>query len=793
MVVPGRGPLQVQAPDAAVEGFFDAVADALVRTSAAGMVGGASFADRDAAVVPSAEVAAWLDGLGAGLGGGAVPGLRVTAPEGLDGGFTAVVQLRSHVDPSLVVDAAELWSAPSVVLERLGVDAEADLLVGLRRLARAWPAAAPLLEQTRPEMLVLGDDDAMDLVGPAAEAVASAGVEVLWPTDLGAGEIRLRAMVGTPSPAAVTEGGLSLDGLVQVRLEATMDGRALTTAELEALAEAKRPMVRLRGRFVLVDPALIERMRRAGARPVPFAQALAAALSGSIADGPGGEIEASCEGPVARIAGQLAAARDQAEADHELAEPPGLAATLRPYQRRGLAWMAALAGAGLGGCLADDMGLGKTIQTLALHLHRHDVLGPGAGPMLVVCPATLLSNWQREAERFAPSVTVRRYHGGGRDLDHVASDEVVLATYGVVRRDRDALADVDWGLVVADEAQHVKNPLSRTARELRHIPGGTRLALTGTPVENRLTELWAILDWTVPGLLGPLEDFRHRVAVPVERHRDPKATAALARVVRPFLLRRHKLDPGIAPELPPKVETDEVVPLTAEQATLYAAVVKEMLAEIAAAQGMARRGLVLKLLTALKQVCNHPAHYLGQKGPLAGRSGKLDTLDELLAAMADAGEQVLIFSQYVAMGRLLERHLTDAGTASLFLHGGVPVAKRQAMVDRFQAGEAPVLLLSLKAGGTGLNLTAATQVVHYDRWWNPAVEDQASDRAWRIGQDRTVQVHRLVTEGTVEDRIAALLTAKRELADAVIGGGEAWLSELSDHDLAELVTLQRTP
>ncbi len=314
--------------------------------------------------------------------------------------------------------------------------------------------------------------------------------------------------------------------------------------------------------------------------------------------------------------------------------------------------------------------------------------------------------------------------------------------------------------------------------------------MTGTPVENRLSELWSILDWAVPGLLGPLETFRRDVAIPVERHRDPDATAAFARVVRPFLLRRHKLDPGIAPELPPKVETDEIVPLSAEQATLYGAVVKEVLAQIAEAEGMARRGLVLKLLTALKQVCNHPAHYLGQRTPLAGRSGKLDAFDELSDAMLDGGEQVLVFTQYVAMGRLLQRHLADRGTRSSFLHGGVGLPGRQAMVDDFQAGGTRVLLLSLKAGGTGLNLTAATQVIHYDRWWNPAVEDQASDRAWRIGQDRAVQVHRLITEGTVEDKVAALLTAKRQLADAVVGGGEAWLSELSDSDLADLVTLQ---
>ena len=384
---------------------------------------------------------------------------------------------------------------------------------------------------------------------------------------------------------------------------------------------------------------------------------------------------------------------------------------------------------------------------------------------------------------------MRRFHGGDRTLSDVAAGEFVLTTYGVVRRDHGALAEHQWGLLVADEAQHAKNPLSRTARSLRALPVTGRVALTGTPVENRLSDLWSILDWASPGLLGPLESFRRRVAIPVERDRDPDAIDAFARVIRPFVLRRRKTDPAIAPDLPPKTETDRLVPLTAEQATLYEAVVRETMAEIVEAEGIARRGLVLKLLTALKQVCNHPAQYLGQSAPIAGRSGKLDALDELLDVIVDEGDSVLVFTQYVVMGRLLERHLGDRGIGTRFLHGSVPVAKRQAIVDAFQAGEAPVLLLSLKAGGTGLNLTRATHVVHYDRWWNPAVEDQASDRAWRIGQDRPVQVHRLVTEGTVEDRIGAVLTAKRGLADAVVGGGEAWIAELSDEELAAVVAL----
>jgi SNF2 family DNA or RNA helicase len=367
------------------------------------------------------------------------------------------------------------------------------------------------------------------------------------------------------------------------------------------------------------------------------------------------------------------------------------------------------------------------------------------------------------------------------------------------------LAAHRWGLVVADEAQHVKNAYSATARALRTLPAAARVALTGTPVENNLSELWALLDWTTPGLLGPLKSFRARHARAVEGGEDEEATRRLSLLVKPFVLRRKKSDPGIAPELPPKTVTDHPVSLVREQAGLYEAVVRETLARIEAAEGMARRGLVMKLLTALKQICNHPAQYLkeaamppvggegGDTTVLTGRSGKLELLDELLEVILAEDGAVLVFTQYVTMARLIEGHLRQRGVPVQLLHGGTPVERREEMVRRFQEGEVPVFLLSLKAAGTGLNLTRAAHVVHYDRWWNPAVEEQATDRAYRIGQTQPVQVHRITTEGTVEERIAQLMESKRELADAVLGGaGEAALSELSDAQLADLVSLRRT-
>ncbi len=796
--LPSARPLRVRSPESLVRECWDALADTLVRSPAASrVVGGQAFGG--ARPVRVERLRDWLETATRGLGEGARPGLRLVPPRDLDGEeqdgatrppaggdardgrFRAVVQLRSHADPSLVVDAADLWSSPEAVLSRLGESVETDLLLALRRGARAWPPLGRLLEAARPERLILDDEETSQLLGPAAEALAAAGLEVLWPAELAGDVLTLRAVVGgTPQPERAGRATFLLDELLDFRWEVALGGEVLTREEVETLAEAKRPLVRLRGRWITVDPELLERLRRRRPGRVRAGDVLAAQLGGGVLEIDGAAIPVRVEGPLAELAERLEGARFP----RDQPEPAGLDARLRPYQRRGLAWLAAMAELGLGGCLADDMGLGKTIQVIALHLLRR------RGRMLVVCPASLLGNWERELRRFAPELRVRRYHGGGRHLTGLARDEVVLATYGVVLRDRATLAAVSWDLAIADEAQAVKNPLSRSARELRAIPAGVRIALTGTPVENRLSDLWSILDWATPGLLGRMDDFHRRFAVPIERDGDVAVRDRLAATVRPFLLRRRKSDPDVAPELPPKTEMDRVVPLTAEQATLYEAVVRESLAEIERTQGLARRGLIFKLLTGLKQVCNHPAHYLKQRGPVAGRSGKLGALDELLEVIVAEGEQALVFTQFVAMGRLLERHLRDRGIASLFLHGAVPVRRRDEMVAAFQGGAAPVFILSLKAGGVGLNLTRATHVLHYDRWWNPAVEDQATDRAHRIGQDRPVQVHRLVTEGTLEDRIAALLTRKRELAEAVVGAGEAWITELTNRELRELVSLR---
>ncbi|MGC4895392.1 SNF2-related protein [Micromonospora sp. DT31] len=698
-------------------------------------------------------------------------------------------------EPALVVDAGRIWQHRAPALTARGVEPQETLLAELGRASRLWPEVDSALRTAAPEGMELDAEGAHRFLREGAPVLHAAGFGVLLPSwwrrsssRLGA---RLRARSRTaPAAVATTAGKLGLDALVDYRWEVALGDQPLTADELASLADLKSPLVRLRGRWVELDPQRLEaglRLLRSSGE-LTVADLLRMGLSGDDRAGELPVLDVVADGAL----GELLAG----EAERRLtpADPPdGFVGTLRPYQRRGLAWLAFLQSLGLGGILADDMGLGKTVQLLALLAGDP----PQAGPTLLVCPMSLVGNWQREAAKFAPGLRVHVHHGAERARGEgfagaVAAADLVLTTYSVAARDAYDLAGVDWHRVVVDEAQAIKNAATRQAEAVRSLPARHRVAVTGTPVENRLADLWSIMQFANPGLLGPAAAFRKRFAEPIERHGDTEAAERLRRITGPFVLRRLKTDPSIITDLPEKLEMEVLCNLTAEQAALYRAVVDDMMAKIESSDGIERRGLVLATMTRLKQVCNHPAQLLHDGSALTGRSGKLERLDEIVDEVLAAGEKALLFTQYAEFGGMLRGHLAArTGQEVLLLHGGVGKADRDAMVTRFQSPDGPPLfVLSLKAGGTGLTLTAANHVVHVDRWWNPAVEDQATDRAFRIGQRRRVQVRKFVCAGTVEEKVAAMIADKRNLARSVVGSGEQWVTELSTETLRELFTLE---
>ena len=485
-------------------------------------------------------------------------------------------------------------------------------------------------------------------------------------------------------------------------------------------------------------------------------------------------------------------------------QPASLHGQLRPYQLKGVSWLAFLEQYGFGACLADDMGLGKTIELIALLLHerssQQNGSKPNRNPALLICPMSIVGNWQKELERFAPSLNVMVHHGherlSGEAFEQEArQNDIVITTYALALRDQEHLATIDWEYVVVDEAQNIKNDEAKQTKAIKKLEARHRIALTGTPVENRLAELWSIMEFLNPGYLGSGTDFRKNFAIPIERYRDADRSESLKRLIQPFVLRRLKTDKSIIADLPDKMEMKVFCNLTQEQASLYEAVVKEMMAKIEEAEeGIERKGLVLSTLLKLKQVCNHPAQFVADGSALEGRSGKLARLEEMLEEVLAAGDKALIFTQFAEMGKLLRAYLQERlGCETLFLHGGTPKKQRDIMVQRFQEERrgAQLFILSLKAGGVGLNLTAANHVFHFDRWWNPAVENQATDRAFRIGQKKNVQVHKFVCIGTLEERIDMMIEQKRELANSIVGSGENWLTEMSTTQLKELFALSR--
>ncbi|MDI6637845.1 MAG: DEAD/DEAH box helicase [Bacillota bacterium] len=723
--------------------------------------------------------------------------------------------LQAIDDPSLVVPAARVWREKGRVLEFLGrrfENPQERLLADLGRASRLFPAVEDSLKTARPEACYLTTAEAYSFLREVAPLLEEGGFGVLVPPWWGenrgkAARLGIHLKVRAPASASASPGAgapgnsyFGMDSLVEYDWQIALGDQVMDKDEFRRLVALKVPLVRVRGEWVEIRPEDVEaaikfwdRRRKAGVLTV--GEALATALQAGSGEESGlPVVRVDAEGWIGDLIGRLSAG----EKIQELPQPRGFAGSLRPYQVRGYSWLSFLKEWGIGACLADDMGLGKTIQVIALVLRAKEE-GTLSGPVLLVCPTSVVGNWCREIGRFGPSLKVMVHHGADRLSGHAFAAEastcdVVITTYSLVHRDEEHLARIEWHGIVLDEAQNIKNSGTRQSRSVRRLKAGFRMALTGTPIENRLSELWSIMDFLNPGYLGPAAEFRRRFAIPIERYRDRDRAERLRRLVGPFILRRLKTDPRVIQDLPEKEEVKVYCTLTREQATLYEAVVSDMLQTIEGASGIERRGAILAALLKLKQVCNHPAQFLRDRSALDGRSGKLARLVEMLDEVVAGGNRALVFSQFAEMGAMLRDYLRGAlGREVAFLHGGVPQKARDEMVQRFQNDPdgPPVFVLSLKAGGFGLNLTRANYVFHFDRWWNPAVENQATDRAFRIGQTQKVQVYKFICAGTLEERIDEMIEDKKHLADNVIGTGEDWITEMSTDELRDLFLLRR--
>jgi hypothetical protein len=793
-----RGAVRLPVGQGSLRAFMDAVVDYVYRQDAwPGSSRGwaRDFADALRGSNPNFHLRAARDvgvphQIAAWSSEGEVTGLRVGVklmlPLGEGESFKVDFWVHPADDPGVRIGLDEAWGAGASVTrgERVLAHPAHSVIRDLARMRHIFAPLGSALDGVRPHGLVWDVDTTWAFLSKAVPDLREAGFEVAVPESFAeSGSRRIRAQMRLEQ-SGDAETLLDLGSVLRFRWEVVLGDRVLTGAEFTDLLNRNKPIVRFKGDWVLLDPSELARLPDGLLREgtLNAAEALRALLVGEH------------QGVPVVSDDRLSWVVEALRAPPEQPVPTLLNATLRPYQVRGYSWLVTLADIGLGACLADDMGLGKTVQVIAHMLRRKSGERAAAHPLpqLVVCPTSVLGNWARELARFAPSLRVSRYHGNARNLTVAAQADVVLTTYGLLVRDQELLSQQTWDVLVLDEAQAIKNPESQRARAARGLKARHRVALSGTPVENRLDELWSLMQFLVPGLLGLRARFQRTVAVPIERFGDQEVARQLKLGVSPFLLRRVKTDPTIISDLPEKIERRVFMPLTSEQAALYEQVVEESMERIQGAADIERRGHVLAMLTALKQICNHPVQYLDEPGALTGRSGKLDRALDLLELILAGQERAIVFTQYRQMGDLLVQALEEQfGFEAQFLHGGVPMHKRDELVRSFQedAHAPPVLVISLRAGGVGLNLTRATHVVHYDRWWNPAVEDQATDRAYRIGQRRNVQVHKLICQGTLEERIDRLLEDKRQLAESVVGSGEGLVTELDNDALRALVAL----
>ncbi|BAZ50388.1 SNF2-related helicase [Nostoc sp. NIES-4103] len=729
---------------------------------------------------------------------------QLLSPEGGETDWLLAYFLQATDDPEFVVDAATIWEHPVEQLiyqNRTIAQPQETFLRGLGLASRLYPAIAPSLETASPQSCRLNPLQAYEFIKSVAWRFEDSGLGVILPPSLAnregwANRLGLKISAETPN---TKQGRLGLQSLLNFQWQLAIGGQTISKAQFDRLVALKSPLVEINGEWVELRPQDIKTAQAFFAsRKDQMSLSLEDALRLSTGDTqvveklPVVSFEAS--GALQELIGALT--NNQAIAP--LPTPAGFQGQLRPYQERGAAWLAFLERWGLGACLADDMGLGKTIQFIAflLHLKEQDTLEK---PTLLVCPTSVLSNWEREVKRFAPTLKVLQYHGDKRPkgknfIETVKKHDLVITSYSLIHRDVKSLQGVSWQAIVLDEAQNVKNPEAKQSQAARQLEATFRIALTGTPVENRLQELWSILDFLNPGYLGNRQFFQRRFAMPIEKYGDAASLNQLRSLVQPFILRRLKTDREIIQDLPDKQEMTVFCGLTPEQATLYQQVVEASLTDIESAEGLQRRGMILALLVKLKQICNHPSQYLKADSLAQHHSAKLQRLEEMLDVALAEGDRALIFTQFAEWGKLLKPHLEkQLGREILFLYGSTSKKQREEMIDRFQHDPQgpPIMILSLKAGGVGLNLTRANHVFHFDRWWNPAVENQATDRVFRIGQTRNVQVHKFVCTGTLEEKIHDMIESKKQLAEQVVSAGEEWLTEMDTNQLRNLLILDR--
>jgi len=714
--------------------------------------------------------------------------------------------LQSYNDPELLIPSEHVWSpsaAEAKVLNSENFDAKEFMLSSLGIASTICPRIEASLHQDAPTGYQLDTNGAYEFLTDRTLALEQAGFGVVnpgWWTPQGS-----RQRLGTK---AILKGGkatsrskktssFSLDHVLEFDWQVTLGGEKVTRQELEDLARSRIPLVQMRGHWIQLAEKEIEKAleltaknhkAKASLRDV-VQMALGSAKSPNEFKFDGIEATGWVEDFLDQLQGE--------EGFEELKVPKGFKGELRPYQVRGFSWLAFLKKWGLGACLADDMGLGKTIQALALIQHEWEE--GNRKPYLIICPTSLTGNWQKEATRFTPDLPVLVHHGVNRNKGAAFKKDaekyaIIISSYSLLHRDIEILKTIDWGGTILDEAQNIKNPKTKQARSARSIKSEYRIALTGTPIENNVGDLWSIMEFLNAGFLGSQAEFKRNFLLPIQANRDVDVIDRLKKLTGPFILRRLKTDKTIIKDLPGKMEMKVYCNLSKEQAALYQDLVTDVDNALESTDGIQRKGLVLATLTKLKQICNHPAQYLNEKKNLSDRSGKLARLTEMLEEIIEVDERALIFTQFVEMGKLVQQHLQETfGHEVLFLHGGVPKKQRDSMIDRFQedSNGPHVFVLSLKAGGTGLNLTRANHVFHFDRWWNPAVEDQATDRVYRIGQTKNVQIHKFLCTGTLEERIDEMLEHKKGVADSIVGSDEAWLTELSTDDLKKLFELQK--